>query len=432
MQIAGNPPALAVRLATAIREYGARAECVNIFSTGAGTAIITADLSAGDPGDAHWYMLEQAKAAKAADCKRLLFLQETGAAQQSGMAGLAKTAAREWPAMDVHFIELAPGLATAAEAILLAIASGHIETRIDVNGNLNAPQLGATIMPPTTAIERSGGVWLVTGGARGVTAACTIELVRQTGGTFVLLGRSKLSAWPEGVAQTDSVLELRGLLAQKAVRDGHKAAPSDINRASRNALAGAEIRATLAAITMAGGNARYYPCDLTDASMVAQTVHTAQADLGTITGLVHGAGVLADRLIMDKTRNEFDRVFGTKVTGVSTVLQALDAAALKHIAFFSSAAARFGNAGQADYAIANEVLNRFAHQFANTLPAARVKSFNWGPWDGGMVDDALARHFEAQGVGLIPIAIGARIFADQILHGNPQQVEILVGDEWTR
>ena len=48
-----------------------------------------------------------------------------------------------------------------------------------------------------------------------------------------------------------------------------------------------------------------------------------------------------------------------------------------------------------------------------------------------MVDAALARHFEDQGIGLIPIETGARIFADQMLRGDRRYVELLIGDEWT-
>ena len=36
---------------------------------------------------------------------------------------------------------------------------------------------------------------------------------------------------------------------------------------------------------------------------------------GPIAGIIHGAGVLEDRLIIDKTVDQFERVFDTKVKG---------------------------------------------------------------------------------------------------------------------
>ncbi len=57
---------------------------------------------------------------------------------------------------------------------------------------------------------------------------------------------------------------------------------------------------------------------------------------------------------------------------------------LKYIIIFSSVAARMGNKGQVDYAMANEVLNKMARQQSYKRNNCRVISFNWGPWDGGM------------------------------------------------
>ncbi len=143
------------------------------------------------------------------------------------------------------------------------------------------------------------------------------------------------------------------------------------------------------------------------------------------------AGVLADKLAMDKTEAEVRKVFGPKIDGLLALLGAIDVSQLTHIGLFSSASALFGNTGQADYAMANESLNQLARQLASELPHAQVKSYNWGPWDGGMVDAGLAAHFAQQGIALIGQADGARIFADQLLDGDRNMVELLVGDEWS-
>ena len=94
-------------------------------------------------------------------------------------------------------------------------------------------------------------------------------------------------------------------------------------------------------------------------------------------------------------------MFGPKVLGLQSVLGALDVSVLSHVALFSSASAAFGNVGQADYAMANTCLNQIANLLASQVPGLRAKAFNWGPWDGGMVDAGLAELFAAQGIGLI-------------------------------
>src|SRR5204862_168661 len=144
--------------------------------------------------------------------------------------------------------------------------------------------------------------------------------------------------------------------------------------------------------------------------------------LGPVRGLVHGAGVLADRLIEDKTEEQFRQVYGTKVTGLQNMLAALPAD-LKVLALFSSSTGRFGRAGQVDYAVANEVLNKTAQQQAAARPGCRVVSVNWGPWDGGMVTPALKRVFAAEGVGVIPLRAGADYFARELQQaGGPVEV----------
>ena len=89
------------------------------------------------------------------------------------------------------------------------------------------------------------------------------------------------------------------------------------------------------------------------------------------------------------------------------MLQALDLKQLRAIGLFSSSTARFGRSGQSDYAMANEVLNKAAQTLARRLPACRVVSIGWGPWDGGMVNEPLKKLFASEGVGVIGLEEGA-------------------------
>jgi hypothetical protein len=92
---------------------------------------------------------------------------------------------------------------------------------------------------------------------------------------------------------------------------------------------------------------------------------------------------------------------------------------------FSSSTARFGRAGQVDYAVANEVLNKLAQQEARRRPACRVASVNWGPWEGGMVTPFLRKVFENEGVGLIPLEAGADFLVREISQSSDRAVEVI-------
>jgi hypothetical protein len=137
--------------------------------------------------------------------------------------------------------------------------------------------------------------------------------------------------------------------------------------------------------------------------------------------------VLADKLISELSPERFDAVFSTKVGGLEALLDATRQDPLRFLCVFSSVAARNGNPGQAAYAMANEVMNRVAHAEAVQRPGARVKSLNWGPWDGGMVTPALRRHFEQNGIGMLGIEEGATLFTDEILHGSDGEIEVVLG-----
>jgi NAD(P)-dependent dehydrogenase (short-subunit alcohol dehydrogenase family) len=166
--------------------------------------------------------------------------------------------------------------------------------------------------------------------------------------------------------------------------------------------------------------------DVRDARAVAELLASLRRELGPIRGLIHGAGVLADARIEDKTEEQFQRVWSTKVQGLRSLLSGLALEDLRLLVLFSSTTARLGRVGQVDYAMANEVLNKRAQQLARQLPACRVLSVNWGPWDGGMVTAPLKRVFEQEGVPLIPLQAGADHLLQEICATGESAAEIIV------
>ena len=129
---------------------------------------------------------------------------------------------------------------------------------------------------------------------------------------------------------------------------------------ARAILAQREVRATLADLERAGATVRYAALDITDREALRRELAGLRQEWGPITGLIHGAGVIADKRIADKTDDQFDRVYATKVAGLRALLDATASDPLELLCVFSSVAARYGNPGQCDYAMANEVLNQVA------------------------------------------------------------------------
>jgi NADP-dependent 3-hydroxy acid dehydrogenase YdfG len=207
---------------------------------------------------------------------------------------------------------------------------------------------------------------------------------------------------------------------------GEKPTPRKVEEILKPVLASREIASTLEAIRVAGGEAEYLQADVTDAEALKK-IGPVVDRLGDLAGLIHGAGVLADRLIEKKTVSDFQSVYSTKVKGLEALLRSVDNSRLKYLILFSSAAGFFGNPGQSDYSMANEILNKVAYQFKRRHPDCRVRSFNWGPWDGGMVSDSLKKLFEERNVQVIPIEGGTKVFVEGFCKNGEDSPQVLVG-----
>ncbi|MCK4536409.1 MAG: SDR family NAD(P)-dependent oxidoreductase, partial [Desulfuromonadales bacterium] len=347
-----------------------------------------------------------------------------------GLAGLAKTAGHEWPDVHCKALDLAgdfDDLAQAAKQIVDELfVDGPDEVGISAQGlqalKLTEVPLPDEELPPPLAV---GDLVVISGGARGVTAEAAIALASSSRATLLLLGRSKLpEAEPEWLIGLSAEGDIKkGLIAhaEKALK------PREVEEQYQQVLCNREIEANLRRIREAGGQAIYRSLDLRDNEAVAVALSEVRTAHGPIKGLIHGAGVLADRLIEDKTAEQFEQVYSTKVEGLRSLLGAMQEDELKFIALFSSSTGRFGRTGQVDYAVANEVLNKMAQQQARLRPECRVLALNWGPWDGGMVTPALKKLFEQEGVEVIDLRAGADYLLKELSTppGGPVELVLL-------
>jgi acyl transferase domain-containing protein/NADP-dependent 3-hydroxy acid dehydrogenase YdfG len=357
--------------------------------------------------------------------------QSAGQPWSGGLAALTRTAAREWPAVAAKAIDVQCAGREPDEiaAVLVAELLGGGDTPdvgLRADGTRLVPE--AVEVPVAVSVPRvgSGSVIVASGGGRGVTAAAMLALARAHQPRIALLGRSQLIDEPPEVAAAPDEPTLKRVVAEQLLRDsGATPRPAEVSATVRRVLAAREIRSSLAALQEAGSSVRYLDVDIRDADAVAKVLDQVRLEWGRITGLVHGAGVLADKRIQDKTDEQFDEVFTTKVDGLRALLAATRSDPLQMICLFSSVAAHYGNPGQCDYAMANEVLNQVAAAEQAVRPDCLVRSIGWGPWDGGMVDPTLARHFAAQGVPLIPTAEGAAVFVAE-LSGSGSDTRLLI------
>ncbi|WP_228031623.1 SDR family oxidoreductase, partial [Streptomyces phyllanthi] len=347
-----------------------------------------------------------------------------------GLAGLARTAAREWPGAGVKAVDCErsgrDGAAVAAAVVRELLTGGST-----VNAGLRADGTRLTLrtvdvpaQSPSTESAYGAGlgpdsVIVATGGARGVTGACLLALARRHRPRLVLLGRTPLVEEPAELRAVTGEAELmRAVLERIRQETGGTPRPAEIGAEVAKVLAAREARAAIEELERAGSQVRYAAVDVRDGAALSEELARVRSDWGPITGVVHGAGVIADRSIAEKTDEQFRSVFDTKVLGLHALLTATEQDPLTVLCAFSSTSAWFGNAGQSDYAMANETLNEVLCAERAKRPDCVVRAIGWGPWEGGMVNQGLAEHFRGQGIGLLPLHEGAEAFVAELEHAG--------------
>jgi len=351
-----------------------------------------------------------------------------------GLSGLIKSLNREWENVFCRSLDLSPDIDTeiAVKHILAELQDpNRLITEVgytrDDRFTLVADSLGAGATVDSRIPISAEETFLVTGGGKGITAKCVIKLAQEYKCKFILVGRSTINPEPAWSQGCEEPAKLKRLIMEDFQSQGEKPTPLVLEKKFQEILSGREIQATLQVITDAGGQAEYISVDITDRVMLGQKLAESVKRLGAITGIIHGAGNLADKWIEKKTIQDFETVYAAKVTGLENLLQCVPPQQLRYLILFSSVVGFYGNTGQTDYAIANEILNKSAHLFHRFHPNCRAIACNWGPWDTGMVSPELKKFFAEHGIESIPAEIGMQMLVDEMTRTNKEDVQIVMG-----
>ncbi|MCE0764871.1 SDR family NAD(P)-dependent oxidoreductase [Pseudonocardia kujensis] len=339
-------------------------------------------------------------------------------ALQGGLTGLTKTLAREARTVFARALDVEPGLddTALADVVLAELHDPDLVAEVGVDADrarwtpVRTDRGLAGVSPQEPGLT-ADDVVLVTGGARGVTASCVIALAERVPAEFLLLGRTTgvdepEPTWAAGVADDG----LKAALITDLRNGTGGFGPKEVEREVAALRARREIRSTLDAVRAAGAQVRYLSADVADAAGVRAALGD---DAHRVTILVHGAGALADAALPDKTAEAVGRVIGPKLGGLRAVLDAVETS--PRVVVFGSVAGVLGNPGQADYAAANEALDRAVATLSRK--GQRGTAIHWGAWDGGMVTPELKELFAARGVALLEPTTGAAAFVEEIGNG---------------
>jgi polyketide synthase PksN len=177
----------------------------------------------------------------------------------------------------------------------------------------------------------------------------------------------------------------------------------------------------------------YEPLDVSDRGAVQRCVRAIEQRHGALSGVLHGAGVIRDSFIINKTAAQLHEVLTPKLEGLVHLDEATQGMGLDCFILFSSVAGALGNVGQADYALANAFMDGYAHYrnelVSQGLRSGRTLSVNWPLWlHGGMsVAGANYEAMRRQGIEALSTQAGV-VGLQEAWSSSHTQVLVLGGD----
>jgi acyl transferase domain-containing protein len=204
---------------------------------------------------------------------------------------------------------------------------------------------------------RDGAVHVITGGLGGIEMTLAKAIAAESQAKLVLIARTRLPDRDEWSLRIASGGHLASTLRQLEVLE-------------RN---GAQVMTITA--------------DVTDEAAMREALAAIHQRFGTVSGVIHAAGTIADSPLLSKTEISAAAVLAPKVQGTLVVDRVFGAEPLEYLILCASVSSTLAPAGQIDYAAANAFLDAYARSRStnSSYPVIALQFPRWS--DVGMAAD---------------------------------------------
>lgn len=203
--------------------------------------------------------------------------------------------------------------------------------------------------------------------------------------------------------------------AERLAADGHKVAVIDLREEATADVVGR--------IREAGGEAIGIGADISDEAQVAAAVEKIAAELGGPTILVNNAGIILDNMLFKMSKDEFEKVLSVHLTGNFLMTKACQAhmveAKFGRIISMSSTSA-LGNRGQTNYSAAKAGVQGMTKTYAIELGKFGVTSNAIAP--GFIETDMTKATAERVGIPFEDFIKGAAAQIPVARSGKPEDI----------
>ena len=176
-----------------------------------------------------------------------------------------------------------------------------------------------------------------------------------------------------------------------------------------------------------GTNVVILQVDVADRETLVAQLASVARDIPPFAGVIHAAGRVQDRMLVNQSTDDALVVFSSKITGAINLHMLMLDQPLEFFMLCSSTASLFGPPGQANYAAANSFLDAFAGwRRSQGMPAISV---NWSGWrDVGMVANKAKNLNEKGGIKLLDPAEAVILGSDLTGFTSCSQIAVVDAD----
>ena len=362
---------------------------------------------------------------------------EAGAVAPLGgtVAGFTKTYKRERTDALVKVVDFEAGRNAADVAELLIEETLRDPGAVEIGGKdglrwtIGLQEQPAADGRPGFTLD-SHTVFVVTGAAGSIVSAITADLAAASGGVFYLLDLVP-EPDPHNADLKRFVNDKEGLkrdLFARMQARGERATPAQVEKELAALERAQAALSAIDAVRAAGGTARYFSVDLTNADAINKVIGEVRERSGRVDVLLHAAGIERSHFLPDKDPREFDLVFDVKSDGFFNLLHAIGDMPLGTTVAFSSIAARFGNPGQTDYSSANDLLCKITSSFRSARPKTRGIAIDWTAWGQiGMASrGSIPKVMEMAGIDMLSPEAGVPLIRRELTAGATSG-EVVIG-----
>lgn len=181
----------------------------------------------------------------------------------------------------------------------------------------------------------------------------------------------------------------------------------------------AEVQRIIDQLQSAGAEVAAISADITDGASVARLLGEITRRMPPLRGIVHAAGILDDKTILEMDAERFRRVLAPKVAGAYHLHTQTLREQLDFFVSYSSSASLLGAPGQGNYAAANAFLDGLAHTRMRLGLAGT--SIHWGPFtDVGLASTQANRGKRLADRGIESLTPGQGLLAFARLLAKPR------------